>query len=409
VSIEWANRVALRSEWRTWESLLDEAELPPAPVAVVCAGAEDPWSPLAAAVRSGAELMIVGEERLDAGLDEDLRRAGYRVARPDGTVEEPLEPREPEPGRITVLSSGTTGRPRLVPHTLDTLATMRALGAQPPRRWLCPYAPGTYAWYQCALLGLTVPGQDVVPVEPADATGWLPAAARFGVDAISATPTFWRRAFLQAPPEELRSLELSQVSLGGEPVDQPILDRLHDLYPRARLTHIYASSEAGAAIAVSDGRAGFPAAWVGSTRPNGVQIDVRDERLFVLSPFANVGDADAWIDTGDRVRTVDDRVEVTGRAAGEVINVGGAKVVADDVADVMRSHPDVAWCRVRPRRAPVVGELVLAEVALVAGATAGESELIGWCAARLPEVAVPRIVRLLEQVPATAALKEGTS
>ena len=31
-------------------------------------------------------------------------------------------------------------------------------GELPPRRWLCPYSPGTYAWWQVVTLGLAQPG-----------------------------------------------------------------------------------------------------------------------------------------------------------------------------------------------------------------------------------------------------------
>ena len=40
------------------------------------------------------------------------------------------------------MTSGSTGRPKRVAHTLQSLTTVAA--DQPARRWLCPYAPGTY-------------------------------------------------------------------------------------------------------------------------------------------------------------------------------------------------------------------------------------------------------------------------
>lgn len=409
---ETSNRIVLGGEWRTWDDLLAEAPVEPLSsyegrVAVVASDAREAWLALAAIVATGADAAIVGADRLTGDLEAHLGSAGIRLWSRGRWSNEPVQPAPAERGRITVVTSGTTGVPKLVPHTLDSLGTVRGVTG-PPRTWLSPYAAGTYAWYQCAVLWLLVEGQDVVPVEASELDGWPDTARRWGVNAISATPTFWRRTFLVAGEDELRAVPLTQVSLGGEPVPQSLLDRLRALYPDARLTHIYASSEAGACIVVSDGRAGFPRSWVGGTGSNGVEIRVEDGRLLVRSPWANTATADGWIATGDAVRIAGDRVEIVGRDEGSIVNVGGAKVSTAEVAAVLLEHPKVAWCRVFGKRSPIVGELPVAEVALAHGAVAGEDELLAWCRGRLPEVALPRRVTFRDEVPATAALKSAT-
>ena len=60
---------------------------------------------------------------------------------------------------------------------------------------------------------------------------------------------------------DVEGLPLEQVTLGGEPVDQAILDRLREVYPDARISWIYASSEAGAAIAVISVATSFLIGW----------------------------------------------------------------------------------------------------------------------------------------------------
>ncbi len=80
--------------------------------------------------------------------------------------------------------------------------------------------------------------------------------------AASGTPTFWRQALYRDPDERRRGCRSSRSPSGGEPVDQAILTRLTEMFPAARVSWIYASSEAGATIAVHDGRAGFPESWL---------------------------------------------------------------------------------------------------------------------------------------------------
>ena len=53
-------------------------------------------------------------------------------------------------------------------------------------------------------------------------------------------------------------INLLQATLGGEIVDDRILSAITALFPKARIVHIYASTEAGVGFSVSDNRSGFP-------------------------------------------------------------------------------------------------------------------------------------------------------
>lgn len=132
-------------------------------------------------------------------------------------------------------------------HTLQGLTTVST--PQAPRRWLLPFTPGTYAWWQLVTLSLNVPGQDLVTVEAGGLSGWPVLAAAEGVTAVSATPTFWRHSLLR-DRAAVTALRLEQITLGGEPVDQRLLNELTTAFPEARVSWIYASTETGAAFAV---------------------------------------------------------------------------------------------------------------------------------------------------------------
>jgi acyl-CoA synthetase (AMP-forming)/AMP-acid ligase II len=395
-----SNRVYLDGAWRPFDELVDEAlaariRAGGLPVLVLTTGVADAWRAGATIATRDLDAGILDAGRFDAAMGEHVTDAGYGVL--DGP--QPAAPAPVVDGRVTILTSGTTGLPTLVPKSLRALRTMDRVGGQPARRWLCPFAAGTYAWFQVLVMGLSVPGQDVVPVLPADAEGWLRTARAAGVDALSATPTFWRRALFNHTTDELRGLPLAQLTLGGEPVEQDLLDALRDLYPDARLTHIYASSEAGSRIVVHDGRAGFPVAWLEPDAGRGLRVD--GDRLLVAVPDAPGG----WLETGDHVRIAGDRVIVTGRAPGAVANVGGVKVSLEQVREVLLAHEAVVWASVTARRAALVGELPVAKVVLAAGATATRDELRAFCAERLQEAAVPRLVTILDGIPTTDALK----
>jgi hypothetical protein len=82
---------------------------------------------------------------------------------------------------------------------------------------------------------------------------------------------------------------LIQVTLGGEVVDQQILDSLRRTFPHARIVHIYATTELGRCFSVTDGRAGFPARYLTEPTADGVVLGVEDGELVVRSANAMEG------------------------------------------------------------------------------------------------------------------------
>jgi len=414
------NRVRLGPDpFRSWGEVLGSARDRLAPL--VGAGADrrilfvvaDPLQALEAVVlglRLGLDFGILDRARLSAELGQRLDDHGLvRIDVAGGSRGEPASPAEAVPGRVTVLTSGTTGAAKLVEHRWDSLNTLVRARRAPARVWFVPYQAGSYAWYQMMCLGLFTPGQDLACGDPADLFESFSDALRRGVTAVSSTPTFWRYAMMALDEGVLRAAAIRTISLGGEIVDQALLDRLAELYPGAQIRHIYASSEAGAAIVVEDGRAGFPAERLGDGSAVGLKVD--GGRLFVRSPFTTAaagGRPDAWVDTGDLVELRGGRVHFLGRDQTAMINVGGAKVCPADVEAVLLSHPKVRWAQVFARRAPLAGALPAARVVLsepAADAASAEAELAAFARTAMPSHAVPRFWQFVTEIPVKASLK----
>lgn len=351
------------------------------------------------------ELLLASETRLDPVMSEQLVGAGFKVLHGDETVlGDSQRTKQSEPSRIWLLTSGSTGRPKRVAHTMESLLTVR--GSQPPRRWLNPYTPGSYAWWQVTSLALSHPDTGMVCVDPTES--WAEVAYEHDINAASGTPTFWRNALL-TQGEELSKINFRQITLGGEPVDQAILDQLAALFPEARISWIYASSEAGASIAVHDGKAGFPVTWLHSVSStsdaseNRPRLRVVDHELLISSPYRGTGIPEE-LPTGDRAEIRGDRVHIVGRLGSDEVNVGGTKVSVTRVRDVLTAHPGVAWANVRGRKAPIVGNIIQAEVVLD-DTSLTETDIIRYSSTRLAPTEIPRRVRILDKIPLRESLK----
>lgn len=393
-----SNRIFTRAATHTWGELVT-LDLPEAAAVGVTSSIEASRAVWTHATGS-RETLVASRTRLTPDLADDLRDAGLAVVDLEsGETQEPRTSRPAEPGRIWLLTSGSTGRPKRVAHTLDSLTTVG--GEQPRRVWLCPYAAGSYAWWQVVTLSVGVAGQDICFIDPDDMDRWPEQALAAGVSAASGTPTFWRQALFRSG-DEVAKLPLEQVTLGGEPVDQAVLTQLREVFPNARISWIYASSEAGATIAVHDGQAGFPMEWLEQDKPGRARLSVDGEELLIASPKRGQG-VEEVLRTGDRVEIRDGRVLIVGRLASDEINVGGSKASASQVRTVLMSHPQVAWASARGRKAPLVGAVVAADVVLSGEVT--DAELTTWCAERLPDYAVPRRFRVLDSIPLKETLK----
>jgi acyl-coenzyme A synthetase/AMP-(fatty) acid ligase len=318
-----------------------------------------------------------------------------------------------------LLTSGTTGTPKLVVHTLQSLGG--ALPTQAPGAqsiWSTFYDIRRYGGLQIYLRAVLSGSPLVLSSSGEPTIDFLARAATAGVTHISGTPSHWRRALMsgQAP-----ILKPQYVRLSGEVADQAVLDNLRAVYPNARIAHAFASTEAGVAFDVNDGLAGFPAAFIDA--PSGeIQLKVVDHTLRIRSgrnavrylgaaPAALVSD-DGYVDTGDMVEFKDGRYYFRGRVGG-VINVGGLKVYPEEVESVLNADPRVRMSLVRARRNAITGAVVVADVVLVNSTNPDaadipdsvKSDLLDACRRNLAAHKVPATLRFVPSLEFTAAGK----
>jgi acyl-CoA synthetase (AMP-forming)/AMP-acid ligase II len=172
-------------------------------------------------------------------------------------------------------------------------------------------------------------------------------------------------------------------------------------------------------FAVGDGQAGFPARLVDEAPAGKVELKVEDGSLRVRSPglaFGYLGaeggpiaGSDGFADTGDMVERQGDRYHFVGRRGG-IINVGGLKVHPEEVEAVINRHPGVRMALVRPRRNPITGAVVVAEIVPATppegpeGEAALREEVLAACRAALAAHKVPAAIRV---VPALTVAASG--
>jgi acyl-coenzyme A synthetase/AMP-(fatty) acid ligase len=303
-------------------------------------------------------------------------------------------------------TSGTSGPPKLVAHTLRTLTA--AIAEAPLQEWATFYDIRRYGGLQVFLRALSGRGSLQLGAAGESFDSLLRRFGAAKVTHILGTPSHWRKVLMSGAA---RRIDPDYVRLSGEIADDAVLEALHALYPRARIEHAYASTEAGVAFAVDDGKAGFPASWL--ERDGAVQMKVVDGALCVRSDRCALGllgaaaqaldGEDGFVDTGDMVEQRGDRLYFVGRRGG-VINVGGAKVHPEEVEAALNAHKAVRASRVFARKNSILGALVVAESVLRDKrlAHAGlEREILAACRKSLAPHMVPAKLRLVADLPVT--------
>ena len=300
-----------------------------------------------------------------------------------------------------LFSSGTTGKPTKTGHTMSSLGAMihrsnEGGSASAPRRWGLLYPPTRMAGVQVILQSIIGRETLVDVTHLRGIRARIQALVAAEVNSLSATPTLWRQ-ILQVP--DFSNLRLRQITLGGEIVPQALLDALASRFG-ARVTNVYASTEAGVVLSVSDGREGFPSGWL-RERPEPT-LQVRGGVLYVYAPASSAAGVDGFVCTDDMVRVVGERVHFLGRASG-LVNVGGEKVSAEEVETMIRCHPSVIDAVVFPRRNPFSGEILVAQVVIDPATSPEERDSLAatlreWVAERLTRAHVPAHIRIVDHL-----------
>lgn len=333
-----------------------------------------------------------------------------------------------------LFTSGTTGVPKMVVHSLATLAGAIRPGSElaKPAVWCTFYDIRRFGGLQIFLRAVLGGGSLLLSGVEEPVGDFLQRMRAAGVSHITGTPSHWRRALMHPAAREI---EPEYARLSGEIADQPILDALRAYYPRAKIGHAFASTEAGVAFEVNDELAGFPASFL--ARQDGeVQMKLEDGSLRIRSPRAALRylgeqaeplvDADGYVDTGDMLELRGDRYVFVGRRGG-VINVGGLKIHPEEVEAVINGHPRVRFSLVRARKNPITGAVVVADVVLAAGSSRGgadgsggessaagdqaalKREILAICRSTLAAHKVPAMIRIVPSLPLTPAGKVARS
>ena len=297
--------------------------------------------------------------------------------------------------KITLFTSGTTGLPKKVSHTFASLTRfVKTAEFHKDDVWGFAYNPTHMAGLQVFFQSL-MNMNSIIRLFGLSRDEILELIERDRITHISATPTFYR---LLMPAD--RVLEsVSRITSGGERFDERTLNHLKRMFPGAKITNVYASTEAGTLFAASGDV---------FTIKDGMQerIKVVGDELFLhkslLGQSERIVLQDDWYPTGDLIEILskDPFVFKFISRRNEMINVGGYKVNPGEVEEAIRQCPGVGDVCVFAKKNSILGNIVCCEV-VKKDSELTEKTIRKFLCDKLQEFKIPRMIKFVEQISTT--------
>jgi fatty-acyl-CoA synthase len=384
------------------------------------------------AEREGVELLVHDAEFSDVVFHIALAR-GRLVCTPEDPDLDDLErliatgdpgqpPRPQKPGRMVLLTSGTTGTPKGAPRSEPrSLRPVGPLLERLPMRARGVTVVASPLYHGAGLMGAGLSialGSKVVLRRRFDAREFLDDVARHRATTVSVVPVMLQRV-LALGEEEIRQRDLSSLRIvlctGSQlPADLAIrtMDLLGDV-----VYNLYGSTEAFLATMATPADIRVAPASVG--RPLlGSRVRVLDEhgnevpqgaagRIFVGTavPFEGYTGGggkelvDGLLSTGDVGHfDADGRLFIDGRD-DEMIVSGGENVFPREIEELLLSHPAIADAAAVGVEDSDFGQRLRAFVVLREGREVSVEEVRAFVRENLARYKVPRDVVFLEELP----------
>jgi amino acid adenylation domain-containing protein len=345
--------------------------------------------------------------------------------------------RDPEAPIYAMLTSGSTGAPRLavVPHRgiANRFAWMdEAFGARPPVTLQTTASTFDSAVWQ-TLWPLTRGGTAVIPPdEPALPTATLlDLVARHGITILDFVPSLFDLAIDDLLAASAQLATLRDVILGGEAIRRAPVARFQRAFPGIRVTNLYGPTEASigciahcvdaaaeaeipigrpianvSAILLDEAGRLTPIGAVGEIHLGGAAVglgyhnDAEATRAaFLPSPFPELA-ATTLYRTGDRGRLRPDGALLFLGRRDDQIKVRGLRVEPLEIERALLDHPEVRDAGVLLDHQPPAPARLLAWIA-----PALPADLAAFARARLPEALVPSRFLAAPILPRSAAGK----
>jgi len=306
--------------------------------------------------------------------------------------------------QVTIFTSGTTGQPKKVSHTVASLIrNVRTNDTHKDNSWALTYNATHMAGLQVLFQALlnenpifdiyTKPRQDV-----------FRAIQENKITHISGTPTFYRLLM----PIEVEFEFVERVSLGGEKSDASLIEKLKRIFPNAQVNNIYASTEAGTLLATRGEYFYIPESLKDKIKIIDKELVIHSSLLGKMNQSQSDDLNTEWYFTNDIIEWVNEangQFKFSNRK-NEMINVGGYKINPHEIESIINSINGVASAVVYSKPNSILGNILCCNIQSNNSLELNETALKTILKEKLAEYKIPRKFYFVDKIETTKSGKQ---
>ncbi len=332
------------------------------------------------------------------------------------------EPGEPA---LFLYTSGSTGRPKGVVLSHQShlwVLDVRATPAAPPGQRVLVAAP-LYHMNALSTCQVTLNNGGTIVLLPSfTATGFIAAASRYQVHALTGVPTMiamMLREHAAMTAADFSSLQ--SLRIGSAPLSEQLVEQIRQALPEVRILHGYGTTEAGPIAFASDELtplsvgAAHPAVNLRLIRDG---VEVADEGVLemrcpaMMNGYHNLPEVtrkamtpDGYYITGDVFRRAADGFFYFVGRADDMFVCGGENIYPGEVETMLERHLAVHQACVVPVPDELKAHKPVAFIVPRPGARVSEDEIRQFALAHAPAYQHPRRVWFLDELPLASTNK----
>ncbi|QWU79681.1 acyl-CoA synthetase (AMP-forming) / AMP-acid ligase II [Campylobacter novaezeelandiae] len=314
---------------------------------------------------------------------------------------------------LILFSSGSTGKPKVIVHDLQ-----RMLNFYIDKKYkyinillflMFDHIGGLNTLLNC----LSMNACGIAVKDRKNVNLLAKSIEKYKISLLPASPSLLNLFLISNMAEQYDLSSLRLVTYGTEKMPETLLEKLKIAFPKVKFLQTFGTSEIGITQTKS---------YKDFIKLENVDYKIIDNELFIKSNTQSLGylnadnsvfDNEGYFRTGDLVEVThengEEYIKIIGRNK-EMINIGGEKVLPQEVEGVILQIPFIQDCLVYSQKNPITGQAVCAKIVLKQEKILSPLELKKqirlFCKDKLANYKIPIKIEIVERLEFSERFKK---
>lgn len=304
---------------------------------------------------------------------------------------------------LILFSSGTTGAPKAMIHNFNNLVNHYKDKKEKSINMIL-FLMFDHIGGLNTLLNILSMGATMLIPKTRNIDSVCKLIQDYKVLVLPSSPTFLNLILMSKSNEKYNLSTLRMITYGTESMPESLLLKLQKSFPKTKFLQTFGTSETGITNTFSKSS---DSTYMKLDDP-ALEYKIVENELWLKSKIQVMGylnatmenfTDDGWFKTGDLVESIDDEyIKIIGRNK-EIINVGGQKVLPNEVESIILSMQEIDDVMTYGETNAITGQMVVCDIVLNIDISAREAKKIirKYCKNKIENYKIPTKVNIVNQ------------